>query len=290
MKGIFLLEMDTLEDDVAPQFSLNAITGILAAKTMKLLVRLCNTTVTALIDSGSTHSFISIEAVSHLHLEPLFQPGLQVTVANGDQVASTGDCWNVKFCIDLEEFVLDFFVIPLAGYEMVHRVQWLHTLDPILWDFAHARMSCWYNDHHVEWHGVLMHGGSAAICMMAPTYLMVTLLHEFDDVFTAPTRLPPPRRHNHRIHLQPDMPPIVVRPYRYPQLIKDELERQCRVMLQQGIIRPRRPQWHDTMLLALRRYALDDHVLTDNINNTSYWYHYDEIVPTWMLGTLFIEL
>jgi hypothetical protein len=195
MKGIFLLEMDTLEDDVAPQFSLNAITGILAAKAMKLLVRLCNTTVTALIDSGSTHSFISIEAVSHLHLEPLFQPGLQVTVA------SAGDYWNVKFCIDLEEFVLDFFVIPLAGYEMVLRVQWLHTLDPILWDFAHARMSCWHNDHHVEWHGVLMHGGSAAICMMAPTYLMVTLLHEFDDVFTAPTRLPPPRRHNHMIHL-----------------------------------------------------------------------------------------
>jgi hypothetical protein len=61
-------------------------------------------------------------------------------------------------------------------------------------------------------------------------------------------------------------------------------------MLQQGIIRPRRPQWHDMMLLALRRYALDDHVLTDNINNTSYWYHYDETVPTWMLGTLSVEL
>jgi hypothetical protein len=34
------------------------------------------------------------------------------------------------------------------------------------------------------------------------------------------------------------------------------------------------------VLLALRRYALDDHILTDKIDNTTYWYHYDEIVLT----------
>jgi hypothetical protein len=44
------------------------------------------------------------------------------------------------------------------------------------------------------------------------------------------------------------------------------------------------------VLLALRRYALDDHILTDKIDNTTYWYHYDEIVLTWMLGTLSVEL
>jgi hypothetical protein len=41
------------------------------------------------------------------------------------------------------------------------------------------------------------------------------------------------------------------------------------------------------MLLALRRYALDDHVLTDKIEDTAYWYHYDGIVLTWMLVTLY---
>jgi hypothetical protein len=30
-----------------------------------------------------------------------------------------------KFLIDAEVFVLDFFIIPLAGYEMVLDVQWL---------------------------------------------------------------------------------------------------------------------------------------------------------------------
>jgi hypothetical protein len=53
---------------------------------------------------------------------------------------------------------------------------------------------------------------------------MSALLCDFEDVFTIPTGLPHPRRLNHRIHLQPGTTPIVVRPYRYPQLVKDELE------------------------------------------------------------------
>jgi hypothetical protein len=44
------------------------------------------------------------------------------------------------------------------------------------------------------------------------------------------------------------------------------------------------------MLLTLRRYALDNHVLTDKIDITTFWYHYDGIVLTWMLDTLSVEL
>jgi hypothetical protein len=79
---------------------------------------------------------------------------------------------------------------------------------------------------------------------------MLVLLQEFDDVFATPVGLPPPRRHNHRIHLLPDTAPMAVRPYHYPQLIKDELERQCAVMLQQGIIRPSSSTFSSPVLLV----------------------------------------
>jgi hypothetical protein len=129
MKGVFLLEMDTPEhmelDDSAPLISLNAITGIAVVEMMKLLVHIQDAAVTALVDSGSTHSFVSLDLACRLHLDPLFQPGLQVTVANGDKVASTGICKDIKFSIAGEEFVLDLFVIPLVGYEMVLGVHWL---------------------------------------------------------------------------------------------------------------------------------------------------------------------
>jgi hypothetical protein len=67
---------------------------------------------------------------------------------------------------------------------------------------------------------------------MAATDLMVVLLQDIDDVFTMPMGLPPPHRHNHRVHLLPEMAPGVVRSYRYPQLVNDELKRQCQDMLQ----------------------------------------------------------
>jgi hypothetical protein len=66
--------------------------------------------------------------------------------------------------------------------------------------------------------------------------LLMALLESYTDIFTEPRGLPPPCRHDHRIRLLPETPPVVVRPYRYLQLLKDEIERQCDDMLQQGII------------------------------------------------------
>jgi hypothetical protein len=271
VKGIFLLELDTPEpleqlDDTSPLISLHVITGIAAAETMKLRVTIASASITALVDSGSTHSFIFTEAAYCLHLEPLFRPGLQVTIANGDRVASAGVCPNIKFFIDSEEFVLDLFVIPLAGYEMVLRVQWLRTLGPILWDFTHARTSCWCDDHRVEWRGVPTPSTQAAINTVATTDLMSALLRDFEDVFTISTGLPPPRRLNYRIHLQPGTTPIVVRPYRYPQLVKDELERQCHDMIKQGIIRHSTSAYSSPVLLVKKqhgswRFCVDYHAL-----------------------------
>jgi hypothetical protein len=161
MKGIYLIELDeedyTVEPDAdTPQISLHAITGISSVETMKLRVCLGAASVDALVDSGSTHSFISVATAGRLHLLPIHRPGLlQVTVANGDRVLSTGVCKDVRFCIDKEEFVMDFFIIPLAGYEMVLGVHWLRTLGPILWDFTNACMSCWWDDHRTVWQGIL---------------------------------------------------------------------------------------------------------------------------------------
>lgn len=56
---------------------------------------------------------------------------------------------------------------------------------------------------------------------------MDELLVEFDDIFPEPTKLPLERGRDHRIHLLLGTPAVSVQPYRYPQLLKDELEKQC---------------------------------------------------------------
>jgi hypothetical protein len=67
--------------------------------------------------------------------------------------------------------------------------------------------------------------------------LLDELLDAFEDVFAAPSGLPPAWGRAHHITLKPGSAPMVVRPYRYPAAHKDELERQCAAMMAQGIVR-----------------------------------------------------
>jgi hypothetical protein len=75
VKGIYLLPIDDTKELLAPdrdepRISLNAITGILPVATMCLAICINPATVTVLVDSGSTHSFISEMTVRWLHLHP----------------------------------------------------------------------------------------------------------------------------------------------------------------------------------------------------------------------------
>lgn len=76
------------------------------------------------------------------------------------------------------------------------------------------------------------------------------LLLEYDSLFQPPHGLPPTRRCDHRIILEPHTKQVVVRPYRYPHRQKDEIERQCVEMLQQGIIQPSQSPFSSPVILV----------------------------------------
>jgi hypothetical protein len=147
MRGIYLLEM---EDDGSPEgvavpedmeVSLHAIIGVAAGNTMQLAVQAGNHTIAALLDSGSTHCFVAPDTAQRLGWLPQPRPGMTVDVANGDRISCVGFCPGSSVCIGQEEFRIDFYIVSLAGYEMVLGCQWLRTLGPVLWDFATQAMS-----------------------------------------------------------------------------------------------------------------------------------------------------
>jgi len=87
--------------------------------------------------------------------------------------------------------------------------------------------------------------------------LLDGLLHYFADVFAEPSGLPPARGRDHHIILKPGSPPVAVRPYRYPAAHKDELERQCAAMMEQGIVRHSESVFSSPVILCIDYRALN---------------------------------
>jgi hypothetical protein len=127
-------ELAQIEESSA--FSLHAIAGVRATDTMQIDVNLAGHAFIVLLDSGSTHNFISESAAQCTGLPLQHRPCLTATVANDDRVSCVGVIRQAAITIQGDIFLVDLFVMPLAGYDMVLGTQWLATLGPILWDFG----------------------------------------------------------------------------------------------------------------------------------------------------------
>lgn len=65
------------------------------------------------------------------------------------------------------------------------------------------------------------------------------LIKQYSCIFELPTTLPPHRdSYDHRIPLKEASNPINKRPYRYPGIKKDIIEKLVQEMLEQGVIQP----------------------------------------------------
>lgn len=98
-------------------------------------------------------------------------------------------------------------------------------------------------------------GSTARLHLISRDASNLHRLDAFIDVFEAPGSSRHQRayqRHacDRRIHLLPNADPADMRTYRYPQLQKDELEKHCATMLEQGIIRPSTSPFSAPVLLV----------------------------------------
>lgn len=112
----------------APTFSLHAVAGLAIGKTMQVRVSVGATSLIALLDTGSTHSFIGEEAAHRTILPIQPRPRLTATVANGERVSCLGVLRGTPLLIDDFRSTVDLFVMPLAGYDIVLGTDWMATL------------------------------------------------------------------------------------------------------------------------------------------------------------------
>ncbi|KAA3489156.1 Retrovirus-related Pol polyprotein from transposon 297 family [Gossypium australe] len=163
----------------SPVLSLHALQGLQGHNTMRFSAVIDQIEVVVLVDSGSTHNFIDfkVESVNTL----------RVMVANGVRLSTQWLCKAVPWEAQGNQFMIDFLLLSVKGFDLVLGIQWLLSLGPIS-------------------------------SQLPPD--LFELLDEFDDVFNSPIRLPPSCLQDHKIPLLDEAKVVKVKPYRYPAIQK----------------------------------------------------------------------
>jgi predicted aspartyl protease len=111
-----------------------------------------------LLDSGSTHNFLSVATMRRLGLHLSDAEQLSVTVANGDRLACQGMARQVPILIGDEHFSINCIGIDLGCFDFILGVDFMRTLGPILWDFDARTLIFWRLGRRIRWEGI---GGAA---------------------------------------------------------------------------------------------------------------------------------
>lgn len=118
---------DTTEDTIPdfqsePEISLHALTGWSTSRTMRVTAKIGHHEVVVLIDSGSTHNFISEKVAYLLHLPVIPTESFTVRVANGNRLQCQGRYEQVHVILQGIPFFLTLYSLPLTGLDLVFGI------------------------------------------------------------------------------------------------------------------------------------------------------------------------
>ncbi|KAI0525242.1 hypothetical protein KFK09_004635 [Dendrobium nobile] len=263
------------------EVSLNSVMGFTPSHTMKVKGKILGREVVVLIDSGATHNFISTQVAEELGMEPTETGNYGVMMGTGKIESSTGICKGVEMRLQEIRVIEDFLPLKLGSTDVILGMKWLQTLGETKVNWGTMVMELTVEGKKVKLKGepgltrtgvslrsmvkIIQDAGGGFLVELQsleeqkereekriPT-LVQPLLHEFEDVFQPPVGLPPDREHEHQIILKEGVSPISVRPYRYPQVQKDEIEKLVGEMLEGGIIQPSVSPFSSPVLLVKKK-------------------------------------
>lgn len=88
-----------------------------------------------LVDSGSTHSFVSAEFADKLSTQQYFCPAIKVKVADGGVLSCSRELWNCQWWVQGQSFVTTLKFLPLGCYEVILGMDWLEDHSPMQVDW-----------------------------------------------------------------------------------------------------------------------------------------------------------
>nr|ACY01928.1 hypothetical protein [Beta vulgaris] len=267
----------------SPEISLNSVMGISSPKTLKMEGTIYGQKVIVMVDPGATHNFISLDTVRRLQIPISSSRPFGVSLGTGAEAHGQGECKAVPLHLQGVCVMEDYLPLTLGNSDLILGVQWLEKLGTMVTNWktqtlqykegnetvtlrgnpalsrTEVSLKAMYRTLRKEGGGFLVdlnqmasHEGLPRELPEVPSCLQ-PLLSSYQQVFNMPLGLPPDRGHVHAINLQHGTNPVSVRPYRYPQSQKDEIEQLIHDMLAAGIIQQSHSAFSSPVLLVKKK-------------------------------------
>nr|GEY15474.1 hypothetical protein [Tanacetum cinerariifolium] len=159
----------------------------------------------ALIDSGSTHTFLDIQVAKRMGCRLRSTCPMDVSVANGQIIKSVFECKGFTWTLQGWMSGKRYFKKAKSSKE-----------DKMLCIYPNTLFSMEHTFNEPQ---------------------ITELLDSYQDIFEVSSTLPPKRAQDHRIPLLPNTPPINIRPYKHPSNQKDAVEAMVKELMESGVIR-----------------------------------------------------
>ncbi|CAJ2644784.1 unnamed protein product [Trifolium pratense] len=226
--------------------------------------QIAGNSLTALIDTGATHSFISLDCANRLKL--LVSPlpfDLNVSTPARDLVVNTA-CLHCLVMIQNRDFLVNLICLPLKSLEIILGMDWLSYHYVIL---DCARKLAFFPEPGVARYlsanrlVVTMRNGETEFMSLSSIEVTsgiivedVRVVQQFQDVFPLEIPgFPPIREVEFFIDLHPGTGPISESPYRMAPAELAELKSQIEDLLGKGFIRPSVSPWGAPVLLVKKK-------------------------------------
>jgi hypothetical protein len=158
-------------------------------------------------------------------------------------------------------------VLTLSSYDGIIGLDWLGKYSPMVTDWDQGWLAIPHNVRQV-----ILHSGLTPLCTHALVELNLlneiadakpmipdavqAILDKFASVFATPSGFLPCRQYDHHIPLIPGARPVSVRPYHVAPELKNEIERQLKEMLDQGVIAHSQSAFGSPVLLVRKEDKL----------------------------------
>ena len=232
----------------------------------------------ALVDPGSTHSFISLPFTERHQIESQPIDGrMVVSIPNGDTMISERIVPGSRLVIQNKDFPADLIVLGIHDFDIVLGMDWLSK--------HRATLDCYKKEVRLvrqEEPGVIFRGirreiAPSLINAMTASKMLwkgcqgylafvvdrrqegtwledIPIVKEFPDVFPYDiSSLPPDREVEFTIDLIPGTKPISIPPYRMAPTELRELQAQLEELLSKGFIQPSISPWGAPILFVKKK-------------------------------------